>query len=338
MIDPMCELTATTEGNCLVHDKLVEPGHIWEETHKQVDPSVLIPTKESRLGRLKTGLAHCIHAQLTWPALELTLLLLGYQGLTTASAAVVGTQSTLSNTQIAAALTLLMVPIAFAVVVALLMCRLSKNVRFDEAKDAWVDVKLGSRHVDKFGLLFSDYKSVRVAQWFGFVAIFKMLVVGVVIGVVTAVEFQGHLLLGAELTFFAMVLFARPFPSAKENILAICAMLSELLPTAIALFGPKDAETCQLGGSWQMALMATAFFGVAVQFLGMLQEAGALVWPACKWAACCARRWFCNSKADGREETGSGGTEKTGDAHVRVGTGRAGSLNPTLLRGISIES
>jgi len=126
---------------------------------------------------------------LAFPSCELTFLILGYQGVTTACASVLGgsDRGMPTNTIIGASIALLIIPVGLLVFALCKLRNLPSRVEFDKEKGEWMDKGWqsdGGYH-KRYRALFEDFKSIRYAMLFGSLHVAKMLVVGVLIGLLS---------------------------------------------------------------------------------------------------------------------------------------------------------
>jgi hypothetical protein len=126
------------------------------------------------------------------------------------------------------------------------------------------------RWTGRYGVEFMDFRSSRMAMGFGFLTIAKMLVVGLLIGLLSGDEvadMQAACLLFVEIAYFALTIIFRPFSSLTENLAEMLAELAGFLPLIIAVFASTDEVTCTMLYEWEVILICSAFAGIIAQLM-----------------------------------------------------------------------
>lgn len=221
--------------------------------------------------RMATIIA-CVIMDCEYPGFEVTIILLIYQGITTACASVLGGHNGMPTTNIiAASVVLLLVPVGVLIYATLKLHETRNRAHYDSDKEAWVEKKWDPKGswISRYGSLFTEFKSVHLAMGFGFAHIAKMLVVGILIGVLNRddqADTQAFWMLLVQTIHFAAMLLMRPFLTMLNNFANLLLEASAFLPLAIAVFAGVDPMTCSLTARAENALIISAFLGAIGQF------------------------------------------------------------------------
>ena len=121
----------------------------------------------------------------------------------------------------------------------------------------------------------AHFLCVALRLQFGIFNIAKMLLVGLVIGVMSQehqADDQALCLITIEAVYFAAMIAARPFCTVTDNLANLMGEAAGFLPLAIAVFGEVDESTCELNAGSQTSLMVSAFLGIIAQVIALGQE------------------------------------------------------------------
>jgi hypothetical protein len=149
----------------------------------------------------------------------------------------------------------------------------------EEPEPGWEALEDGDDYVNRYGILFEDYKGPRLAAVFKSLDVFRMLVAGTSISVLTGSEDAFHLWLQAALVFavqvvqFILECLFRPEADWKANVTTINGMATEIVPLALCFVPIHLLGDCdQMGLGTQLLVLCVAMLSIVQQLLGLLWE------------------------------------------------------------------
>jgi hypothetical protein len=141
----------------------------------------------------------------------------------------------------------------------------------EEEEGHWEDVTEGSKFVDKYSMLFADFRGARNAALMKPIDIFRMLLAGTVISVLAdSSTAQAMLVFGIQALQFVLEVVYRPEVDPHETILSILAMATELVPLGMCLW-PADNLGCgKLSLELQLVVLGVAMLSILQRILGLM--------------------------------------------------------------------
>jgi hypothetical protein len=150
----------------------------------------------------------------------------------------------------------------------------------EDEEGHWEDI-YEDDFVERFGMLFVDFKGPRNAAAMKVIDIFRMLLAGTVISILIGEPMstqQTALIFGIQLIQFVLEVAFRPDVDPHETILAVLGMAAELVPLGLCLI-PSDGLDCgKLPITMQLAVLGVAMISIVQRILTLLWGLGPQVY------------------------------------------------------------